>query len=294
MLAFLLFPDGRLQRAQAPRTMLWPLIVIVLVVLIYLRVWKRKVMGQRHSKFKLKPVHKFKRTVPNPPDASVPLPGQLLVHDFRDADVKAAAASSTASSIRVLAWNIERGFKLGDIIACLKKENADILLLTEVDIGCHRTAGLDVGAEIASALKMQLVFGADMRRAARHQLVAVHAARAVQKREHLRRKQSGRRQRSLAQLRRRWRGSARHRGQRDSEPLRHRAELGGRAAVRALDVRDLPRAQKEAHVSRCAHHGSRVQALCRMLADECTQTPIGPVACYAAHFDAFSGALLME
>lgn len=46
-------------------------------------------------------------------------------------------------------FNIERGYKLDDVIAELLKEDAqeplDVIALQEVDIGCERSAGEDTG-----------------------------------------------------------------------------------------------------------------------------------------------------
>ncbi len=43
-------------------------------------------------------------------------------------------------------WNIERGYKLDAVVAELRKINADILALQEVDIGCERSGSQDTGA----------------------------------------------------------------------------------------------------------------------------------------------------
>jgi len=43
----------------------------------------------------------------------------------------------------------------------LKKIHADIIVLQEVDIGCKRTNFMNVGLEIAYALKYQILFGAE-------------------------------------------------------------------------------------------------------------------------------------
>ena len=63
------------------------------------------------------------------------------------------------SSIRVVDWNIDRGFQLGSIIDFLGDANADILILQEVDINARRTNRLNIAQEIARKLRLNYVFG---------------------------------------------------------------------------------------------------------------------------------------
>ena len=125
----------------------------------------------------------------------VPLPGNLWAHDFRNqapavqdseknthgernaeagetgagTSASASAGASTGSGsgsgggsarkqMRVVVWNIERGQKIARVIEELRRLNADVILLQEVDIACRRSHGVDVGAEIAAALRMNLVY----------------------------------------------------------------------------------------------------------------------------------------
>lgn len=64
--------------------------------------------------------------------------------------------------VRVVAWNIERGKRFEGIGKLLREEpelrDADILLLTEVDIGMGRTQNRNVPREIAAMLGMGYVF----------------------------------------------------------------------------------------------------------------------------------------
>jgi endonuclease/exonuclease/phosphatase family metal-dependent hydrolase len=62
------------------------------------------------------------------------------------------------SSIRIVDWNIDRGFQLALIIEFLREANADILLLQEVDINARRTKRLNVAREIARELRLNYVF----------------------------------------------------------------------------------------------------------------------------------------
>lgn len=42
-------------------------------------------------------------------------------------------------------WNIERGYKLEEIVKELKNIDADVIALQEVDIGCERSLSIDTG-----------------------------------------------------------------------------------------------------------------------------------------------------
>jgi len=60
--------------------------------------------------------------------------------------------------VRVLQWNIERGYKLEEIIAELKRIDADVLALQEIDIGCARSNWEDTGERIARELGLNYAF----------------------------------------------------------------------------------------------------------------------------------------
>jgi hypothetical protein len=107
------------------------------------------------------------------------LPGEVVTRDLRSDETKRAAnafndATSDASSspptptptpsLRVLNYNIERGFKLPQLIRELRalQPVPDVILLQEVDIDCKRTANVDVAGELAAALDMQYVVAVDM------------------------------------------------------------------------------------------------------------------------------------
>lgn len=42
-------------------------------------------------------------------------------------------------------WNIERGYKLEEVIQQLRSIDADVIALQEVDIGCDRSGNEDTG-----------------------------------------------------------------------------------------------------------------------------------------------------
>jgi endonuclease/exonuclease/phosphatase family metal-dependent hydrolase len=74
-----------------------------------------------------------------------------------------AGARPLGQSVRVAAWNIQRGRRFDALLAALRDEPtlaaADVLLLAEVDCGMARSANRHVARELASALGMSYAFG---------------------------------------------------------------------------------------------------------------------------------------
>ncbi|KAK9843329.1 hypothetical protein WJX74_010444 [Apatococcus lobatus] len=87
--------------------------------------------------------------------SDLPGPGQLLFHDCRP---QQRLATDIARPVRLLQWNIERGYQLPKILAELREIDADVIALQEVDIGCDRSGSADTGLEIAQALQLNYVF----------------------------------------------------------------------------------------------------------------------------------------
>jgi endonuclease/exonuclease/phosphatase family metal-dependent hydrolase len=80
---------------------------------------------------------------------------------FRYAD---EAPTPTTGPLRVMAFNIERGLKLDALLDAFADGSLpvpDVLLASELDRGCSRTAARDVTGEIAAALAMDAVFGVE-------------------------------------------------------------------------------------------------------------------------------------
>src|ERR1700733_2066919 len=61
--------------------------------------------------------------------------------------------------LRVVNWNIDRGLQLPAIVDFLESQNADLLILQEVDLNARRTRRLNVAEEIARRLRMNYAFG---------------------------------------------------------------------------------------------------------------------------------------
>eukprot|EP00048_Salpingoeca_helianthica_P002502 m.57878 g.57878 ORF g.57878 m.57878 type:complete len:392 (+) comp12140_c0_seq4:87-1262(+) len=103
---------------------------------------------------------------------TLPKPGDVLACDFRSepalsedhGDIAEAAPSTPAAlakkptHIKIMSWNIHRGYDLKAIEREIGRVNPDVLFLQEVDMRCDRTNGADVGAELAQALGYNLVF----------------------------------------------------------------------------------------------------------------------------------------
>lgn len=107
---------------------------------------------------------------PSPSAAPIPEPGEIVYYDYRprrpqqqreqqetttrdtSASSPAAAAAAPRRSLRLLQFNVERGYELGRVIEALRRADADVIALQEVDVGCDRSDGADVGRAIAEAL----------------------------------------------------------------------------------------------------------------------------------------------
>lgn len=87
-------------------------------------------------------------------------PGTLVTSaEFLEPRVRATAHAP----VRVVQWNIERGYELAGIVAELAALDADVLLLQELDIGCDRSRGVDCLTELARALHMAYAFAPEFR-----------------------------------------------------------------------------------------------------------------------------------
>jgi endonuclease/exonuclease/phosphatase family metal-dependent hydrolase len=92
-------------------------------------------------------------------------PGDILVWDYRSPDVIAGVSAAPRDLIdvplRTAQWNIERGYKLPLILETLKRIDADVITLQELDIGCERSDFANVADVIAKTLSAQLVFAVE-------------------------------------------------------------------------------------------------------------------------------------
>ncbi|KAJ1836656.1 hypothetical protein LPJ63_000148 [Coemansia sp. RSA 2711] len=84
----------------------------------------------------------------------VALPGQIVTFDFRDSQAPAPSDQGIPRPLRVVQWNIERGYQLDAVIATLRDLDADILCLQELDIGNQRSGGGNHAEQIARRLRL--------------------------------------------------------------------------------------------------------------------------------------------
>ncbi|ORZ36738.1 Endonuclease/exonuclease/phosphatase [Catenaria anguillulae PL171] len=101
-------------------------------------------------------------------------PFEIITYDFRPnsaanspqatANGHHSRTSSDArsfSSLKVVQWNIERGYCLDAVIEILRGLHADIICVQELDIGCARSGGRNCAREIAEALSLKCTFVAE-------------------------------------------------------------------------------------------------------------------------------------
>jgi endonuclease/exonuclease/phosphatase family metal-dependent hydrolase len=80
----------------------------------------------------------------------------------RGDQVSVAAPGSRARKLRAVAWNIQRGARLDDLrraVVAPPFADADLFLLSEVDIGLGRSGNRNVARELAETLGMSYAFG---------------------------------------------------------------------------------------------------------------------------------------
>lgn len=97
-------------------------------------------------------------------------PGECILYNYLPSPYPSSPSSTTVSSpsspllkrtFRVIQWNIERAYKLPQVIQKLQQLSPDIICLQELDIGCARSGNVDSALEIAKAMQMQCVFVAE-------------------------------------------------------------------------------------------------------------------------------------
>ena len=73
----------------------------------------------------------------------------------------ATSVPAPKDTVKVVAWNVERGLDLDGQLPMLASFDADILVVSEADRGCARTGGRNVPWEIAESLGMNYAFGVE-------------------------------------------------------------------------------------------------------------------------------------
>ncbi|KAG2427188.1 hypothetical protein HXX76_010907 [Chlamydomonas incerta] len=99
-------------------------------------------------------------SAPGPPRVSptpLPKPAEVVQYDFRP-PASERPAHPADKPIKLVQWNIERGYKLAAVIEELRRLDGDVVALQEIDIHCERSGWADTGREIAAALGLAYAF----------------------------------------------------------------------------------------------------------------------------------------
>jgi endonuclease/exonuclease/phosphatase family metal-dependent hydrolase len=83
------------------------------------------------------------------------------IHRIAGSPAAVVASAPIPERLQVVSWNIERGVRFAGVLETLRKLDADVLLLQEVDRYCDRSGGRDVAADLAAALGMNWVFAGE-------------------------------------------------------------------------------------------------------------------------------------
>ena len=83
------------------------------------------------------------------------------IHRIAGSPAVVVASAPIPERLQVVSWNIERGVRFAGVLETLRKLDADVVLLEEVDRYCDRCAGRDVAADLAAALGMNWVFAGE-------------------------------------------------------------------------------------------------------------------------------------
>jgi endonuclease/exonuclease/phosphatase family metal-dependent hydrolase len=79
---------------------------------------------------------------------------------FRFAD----PSLTPGDTLRVMAFNLERGYRLDDLLAAFDRGDLplpDLLLASELDRGCERTSSRHIARELGAHLQMDVAFGVE-------------------------------------------------------------------------------------------------------------------------------------
>ena len=79
------------------------------------------------------------------------------IHRVIGEPARVAHALKNTQDLKVLTWNIERGAAYDDILSLLRRVDADVVLLQEVDRDCRRTKYRNVARDLAAALHMNWI-----------------------------------------------------------------------------------------------------------------------------------------
>ncbi len=79
------------------------------------------------------------------------------IHQVTGEPGRVEHAPPPRDAVSVVTWNIERGQAFDEVLVVLRRLDADVILLQEVDDGCRRTGYRNVARDLAGALHMNWV-----------------------------------------------------------------------------------------------------------------------------------------
>jgi endonuclease/exonuclease/phosphatase family metal-dependent hydrolase len=79
------------------------------------------------------------------------------IHRVIGEPARVAHVLKNVQDVNVVTWNIERGSAYDDVLSVLRRVDADVLLLQEVDRDCRRTKFRNVARDLATALDMNWI-----------------------------------------------------------------------------------------------------------------------------------------
>ena len=79
------------------------------------------------------------------------------IHAIAGEPARLAATAAPANRLTVVTWNIEQGSRFEAVLAVLRDQRADVILLQEADRFCRRSGYRDVPRDLAHALDMNWV-----------------------------------------------------------------------------------------------------------------------------------------
>lgn len=94
------------------------------------------------------------------PDAAA---DPIFIDCALESGLLASERPEPTDELTIMAYNLERGYRLDEILDWLRAEapQLDVLLLSELDRGCARTGGRHVTWEVAAALRMDFVYAVE-------------------------------------------------------------------------------------------------------------------------------------
>lgn len=93
-----------------------------------------------------------------PSPGPLPMPGEIV---YSEEFLTSPREDREGQTLRVVQWNIERGYKMQEIIDMLREANPDVATIQEIDIGCDRSAGVDTLRTLGRELGMAYLFAAE-------------------------------------------------------------------------------------------------------------------------------------